>query len=199
MGRYADRFLQRGFFGLFGDVSRNGDSVGPEGISAALFAELVPRVSRCEIAAGAVGRCGPRVACAVCEAFASANYGSAAGACSAWPGASLGFGYQWRSRSRDAAIARVSAYAAVRGARVQRGHTREKTASGAAAAGSAAASFGAIGVRVRGGFAGGFGNGEERGCACDRSARAISNREAIARGATGILARIDPGIAGSSE
>ena len=87
---------------------------------------------------------------------------------------------------------------AVWSARVQRRYSRKETASRSAAARSATTLSEAVSVRVRGRFARGFGDGQESRSARHRGPRTISDGEASARGAPGFLARIDPGITGST-
>jgi hypothetical protein len=199
LGRHADRFLQCRFFRVFGDVSRDGDSLGIGRLGAALFAGLVSRLSRREAATHALGRRRSRVARAVRQAFAAAYRRGARGASSAGPGASLGVSHERRPGSRDAAVARVPAHACVCGARLQRRHCREEAASRATAAGVAAALLETIRVRLRGRFAGGFADGEERRSSSDRCAGTVSNGKAVARGASRFFVGVDPGIAGGVE
>jgi len=168
--------------------------MGFGGTSATLFAELVPRVSGREIAASAVGRCGPGLARAVCEAFASSDCRGTAGACAARPDASPWASYQRRQGSRDAAVASLPAYARVWRARLQRRYSGKEAASGASAAGAATTLSEAVSLRVRRRFSGGFGDGEESWSSCYCRARAISDGEETARGTAGFFARIDSGI-----
>src|SRR5262249_4093412 len=107
--------------------------LGPRRIGEALFTELVSGVSRGEIAAQTLERCGSRLARALRKAQTAIDSRSAARAASSGPSAWTWTGDERGSRPCGSSIARVWRDAVSFGRCVQGGYAEKETTSSAPA------------------------------------------------------------------
>ena len=170
--------------------------MGNRGIGEALLTQLVSGVSRGEVAAQAVETSRPGVAVALRQAPSKIDFWGAARAGKHSNEALAWAGYQRGPRPSCASIARISPYAAIFSAGLQRGYAEQETASGAAAARLAANGVGGGLLCICGRRAAGRGDGATGRRASDWGARALSDGEALARGAAGVSYRFARRIAG---
>src|ERR1700693_6138483 len=161
--------------------------MGAGGAGAALFSGLVCGLSGGRDTAGTLAGRGSAVAYALCKAQVKADGWDAAGGAGACFAVQAGTGDEWRSGSREPAVAGVWTDCDVSHAGVWRGHGGQETASRTFTEGIGEDEDSGGRVRVRGRHARGPADGQGGGSARDCSAGTISDGSTAAGGGAGVF------------